>query len=286
MMEWLLVAAGLLLILGTGFFVAVEFSLIALDQPTVQRAVDDGDAAAVPLLKCLRSLSTQLSSCQLGITMTTLLTGYVMEPSVGALLEVPIAAVGVPEPVAGSVSLVVAMVIATGLSMLLGELVPKNMAIALAFRMGRALARPQLVFTAIFKPAIVVLNGFSNRVLNVFGLEAKEEISGARTPAELASLVRRSAAMGTLDPGTANFIARTLNFSGRSAADVMTPRIRVETIDADQPVSDIIDAARRSGYSRFPVIGESADDIRGLVHVKKAIAVPPNRRRKIGRAHV
>src|SRR5215217_2327227 len=128
-MEWLLLAAGLLLIAGTGFFVAVEFSLIALDQATVQRAIADGDDRAIPLLKCLKSLSTQLSSCQLGITMTTLLTGYVMEPSVGALLEVPLAAVGVPEPVAGSVSLVVAMVIATGLSMLLGELVPKNMAI-------------------------------------------------------------------------------------------------------------------------------------------------------------
>ena len=79
------------------------------------------------------------------------------------------------------------------------------------------------MFTAIFKPAIILLNGFSNKVLNVFGLEAKEEISGARTPAELASLVRRSAAMGTLDAGTANFVARTLNFSDRTAADVMTP---------------------------------------------------------------
>ena len=88
-MEWLLLGAGLLLILGTGFFVAVEFSLVALDQATVQRAVDDGDTAAAPLLKCLKSLSTQLSSCQLGITMTTLLTGYVMEPSVGRLLEGP-----------------------------------------------------------------------------------------------------------------------------------------------------------------------------------------------------
>ena len=85
-MEWLLLAAGLLLIAGTGFFVAVEFSLIALDQPTVQRAIDDGDTGAVPLLICLKSLSTQLSSCQLGITLTTLLTGYVMEPSVGRLL--------------------------------------------------------------------------------------------------------------------------------------------------------------------------------------------------------
>ncbi|HEY8701521.1 MAG TPA: hemolysin family protein [Arthrobacter sp.] len=277
-MEWLLLAAGFLLIAGTGFFVAVEFSLIALDQATVQRAIENGDAAAVPLLKCLKSLSTQLSSCQLGITLTTLLTGYVMEPSVGKLLEGPLGAVGIPEVAAVSISLVIAMALATLLSMLLGELVPKNMAIALSFPVGKVLARPQLVFTAIVRPAIVVLNGFSNKVLNVFGLEAKEEISGARTPAELASLVRRSAAMGTLDAGTANFVARTLNFSARTAADVMTPRIRVETIDADQPVSDILDAARRTGYSRFPVIGESSDDIRGLVHVKKAVAVPWDRR--------
>lgn len=277
-MEWLLLAAGLLLIAGTGFFVAVEFSLIALDQATVQRAIDDGDTAAAPLLTCLKSLSTQLSSCQLGITLTTLLTGYVMEPSLGRLLEAPLAAVGLAGVAASSISLVLAMVIATLLSMLLGELVPKNMAIALSFPVGRALARPQLMFTAVFRPAIVVLNGFSNKVLNVFGLEAKEEISGARTPAELASLVRRSAAMGTLDAGTANFVARTLNFSTRTAADVMTPRIRVETIDADQPVSDVVDAARRTGYSRFPVIGDSADDIRGLVHVKKAVAVPWDRR--------
>ncbi|TLM86757.1 hemolysin family protein [Pseudarthrobacter sp. NamE5] len=280
-MEWLLLAAGLLLIAGTGFFVAVEFSLIALDQPTVQRAIDDGDTGAVPLLKCLKSLSTQLSSCQLGITLTTLLTGYVMEPSVGRLLEAPLAAVGLPDVAVASISLVLAMVIATLLSMLLGELVPKNMAIALSFPVGRALARPQLMFTAVFKPAIILLNGFSNKVLHVFGLEAKEEISGARTPAELASLVRRSAAMGTLDAGTANFVARTLNFSTRTAADVMTPRIRVETIDADQPVSDVLDAARRTGYSRFPVIGDSPDDIRGLVHVKKAVAVPWDRRQNL-----
>jgi CBS domain containing-hemolysin-like protein len=279
--EWILLGAGLLLILGTGFFVAVEFSLVALDQATVQRAVDNGDTAAKPLLKCLKSLSTQLSSCQLGITMTTLLTGYVMEPSVGALLEGPLTALGVPEAAAISISLVTAMAIATLLSMLIGELVPKNMAIALSFPIGKALARPQLVFTAIFKPAIVVLNGFSNKVLNVFGLEAKEEISGARTPAELASLVRRSAAMGTLDPETANFIARTLKFSSRTAADVMTPRIRVETIDADQPVSDVVQAAKGTGYSRFPVIGDSSDDIRGVVHIKKAIAVPPERRPKL-----
>jgi CBS domain containing-hemolysin-like protein len=277
-MEWLYLAAGLLLILGTGFFVAVEFALVALDQTSVQRAVEQGDKKAEPLLRCLKSLSTQLSSCQIGITLTTLLTGYVMEPSVGRLLEGPLAALGLSEGVASSASLIIAIALATLLSMLLGELVPKNMSIALPFKIGRALARPQLMVTAVFRPAIFVLNGFSNRVLNIFGLEAKEEISGARSPAELSSLVRRSAQLGTLDQGTANFLARTFSFSDRTAADVMTPRIRMETIDSEQTVADVVEAARRTGYSRFPLIGESADDIRGVVHVKKAVAVPRDRR--------
>src|SRR4051794_33349291 len=186
-MEWLQIAAGMLLILGTGFFVAVEFALVALDQPTVQRAIDDGDKGAVPLLRCLKSLSTQLSSCQLGITLTTLLTGFLMEPSLGVLLLGPLGALGLPEPAVSGVALVVAMLIATLLSMLIGELVPKNMAIAKSFEIGKAIARPQLVFTAVFKPFIIVLNGFSNKVLNLFGMEAKEEISGARSPSELAS---------------------------------------------------------------------------------------------------
>src|ERR1700712_3666015 len=154
-MEWFLLAAGLLLILGTGFFVAVEFSLVALDQATVQRAVDNGDTAAAPLLRCLKSLSTQLSSCQLGITMTTLLTGFVMEPSVGSLLHAPLGAIGLPESVVAPVSLTAAMGLPTLLSMLLGELVPKNLAISLSLPVGKALARPQLLFTAIFKPAII-----------------------------------------------------------------------------------------------------------------------------------
>ncbi len=277
-MEWLLLLVGLVLILGTGFFVAVEFSLLALDQSTVQRAIDEGDSAAVPLLHCLKSLSTQLSSCQLGITLTTLLTGFVMEPSVGVLLARPLTGAGLDPSVVQPVALTAAMILATLLSMLIGELVPKNMAIARAFDIGRTLARPQLVFTTIFKPAIVLLNGFSNRVLHLFGLEAKEEISGARSPAELASLVRRSADMGTLDVRTANFVARTLKFADRTAADVMTPRIRLVSIEADQSVADIVEAARRTGHSRFPVIGDSPDDVRGVVHVKKAIAVPSGKR--------
>lgn len=257
---------------------AVEFALVALDQASVQRAVNDGDKAAAPLLRCLKSLSTQLSSCQLGITLTTLLTGFLMEPSLGVLLAAPLAAMGVPELAVSGVALILAMLIATLLSMLIGELVPKNMAIAKSFEIGKAVARPQLLFTAVFKPFVIVLNGFSNKVLNLFGMEAKEEISGARSPSELASLVRRSAEMGTLDEGTATFVARTLRFSERTAADVMTPRMRVETIESTKSVAEIIDVARRTGYSRFPVIGDSADQILGVVHLKSAVSIPFHKR--------
>ena len=277
-MEWILLIAGILLVLGTGFFVAVEFSLIAIDVPTVQRMVDQGDRGAEPLLRCLKSLSTQLSACQLGITLTTLLTGYVMDPAIGRLVDPLLIGAGVPEAIAGTVSLVVAMVTATLLSMLIGELVPKNMAISQPLPIGRRLARPMLVFTAVFRPAIAVLNGFSNRVRGRVGIEAKEEISGARSPEELSSLVRRSAQLGTLDQQTATFLDRTLRFADRTAADVMTPRIRVETVGEDEGLSHVVELARQSGFSRFPVIGESSDDIRGVVHVKRVAAVPRERR--------
>lgn len=278
-MEWILLLVGVLLILGNGFFVAVEFALVALDQPAVQRAVDNGDKRAVPLMKCLKSLSTQLSSCQLGITLNTLLIGYVTEPALGSLLEPVLEASGVPDAAAGGVSLFIAMLVATLVTMLIGELVPKNLAVAESFRIGRALARPQLVFTAVFKPLIIVLNGFSNKVLNRFGLEVKEELSGARTPEELSAMVRRSASLGTLDQQAATFLDRTLRFSEQTAADVMTPRPRMLTVDAEASLEEVIDTARRTGYSRFPVLGESGiDEVRGVVHVKKAVAVPRKKR--------
>ena len=153
--EWLLLGVSMLLIFGNGFFVAVEFSLISLDVPTVQRMVDDGDKGAEPVLKALKSLSTQLSSCQLGITLTALLTGFFLEPSLGRLLVTPLQPLlGDNEAVVYSISLTIAMIIGTALSMLIGELVPKNLSLARAMPVARLLARPQLIFTAIFRPII------------------------------------------------------------------------------------------------------------------------------------
>src|SRR5699024_10748666 len=277
----------MLLILGNGFFVAVEFSLISLDVPTVQRMVDDGDKGAEPVLKALKSLSTQLSSCQLGITLTALLTGFFLEPSLGVLFQVPLEVIfGDNQALTYSASLTLAMIIGTGLSMLIGELVPKNLSLAKALPVARLLARPQLIFTAIFHPIIAGLNNFSNWVLSLFGMAAQEELSGARTPEELSSLVRRSAEMGTLDVKTAAFVDRTLKFSERTAADVMTPRMDMETVEADQSLDDVLAVARSTGYSRFPVTEGNADEIRGVLHIKKAIAVPRSKRGQLTAATI
>jgi len=131
-----------------------------------------------------------------------------------------------------------------------------------------------LVFTKVTRPLIAVLNGTANQLLRLVGVEPVEELRSARTPDELASVVRRAGVQGALGSETAVLMERSLSFSTKTAADVMTPRTRVRTVSASAPVATVIDAARDTGHSRFPVVGESVDDIRGLIHVKQTVTVP------------
>lgn len=277
-MEWLLLLVGFLLILGTGFFVAVEFSLVALDQSKVQQEIEKGDAGGKKVLACVKSLSTQLSSCQLGITITTLLTGYTLDSGINALAGDSIRSWGLPEAATSALTLVFSMGIATLLSMILGELIPKNLAIAEPYRVARALAPAQLLFTKVMGPIVRTANGTANWILQRFGMEAKEELSGARSPEELSSMVRRSADLGTLDSDTARFVDKTLSFAELTAADVMTPRRKVVMLEDTAPVSDVIELARTTGHSRFPLYREDQDNVVGVIHVKKAIGLPPEKR--------
>lgn len=273
-MDWILLVIGLLLILGTGFFVAMEFALVALDQAAVQQEIDKGDTKGKAVLRCLKTLSTQLSSCQLGITITTLLTGYTLDIALQSLIVGTISSWGLPESLASALTLVFSMGLATVLSMIMGELIPKNMAIAIAYPTARALAPYHLVFTKIMGPLVRTMNGGANKILNIFGLEAKEELSGARTPEELSSMVRRSADQGTLDSDTARFVDKTLSFAELTAADVMTPRRQAIMLEDTAPVSEVIELARTTGHSRFPLYREDQDNVVGVVHLKKAVGVP------------
>ncbi|HET8958369.1 MAG TPA: hemolysin family protein, partial [Microcella sp.] len=161
---------------------------------------------------------------------------------------------------------------------IVGELVPKNFALALPRQTAKVVIPFQWLFTTVFRPAIRVLNGTANRILRAMGIDPKEELSGARTAEELSSLVRRSAQHGLLEADTATLLSRTLAFSQLTAQDVMTPRARLVSVERAESALDVIGAARRTGHSRFPVVGESFDDVIGIVHIKQAVAVPHERR--------
>ena len=278
MTEWLLVLAAVALTAGTALFVTAEFSLVALDRPSVQQAVDNGDEGAATVLRSLRQLSTQLSAAQVGITLTTLIVGYLAEPSIGSLLYGPLQSLGLSESMAASVATALALILVTLFSMVFGELMSQFLGISAPLAAAKVVAGPVRAFALVARPLVAILNGSANAALRAMGITPQEELTSARTPQELASLVRRSAEQGTIEANTARLLTRSLDFGDRTASDVMTPRVRCSGIERTARADDIIRLARQTGHSRFPVIGDDWDDIDGLVHVKKAIAVPHDRR--------
>jgi CBS domain containing-hemolysin-like protein len=279
--EWLLLAVGLLLTLGTGLFVASEFALVNLDRSDLEKRQERGEKRLGPPIRALRITSTHLSSAQLGITLTTLLTGYTMEPALSRLLAGPLTSAGLAESFVSPVSTVVALVVATLLSMIVGELVPKNFALALPRETAKLVIPFQTLFTTVFKPAVLLLNNSANGILRLVGIEPKEELSGARSAEELSSLVRRSALAGLLEDDTAMLLSRTLRFADLTASDVMTPRLRVKSVERTDSAQTVIELAMTTGYSRFPVTDDGVDDVIGLVHVKQAVAVPREKRSQV-----
>ncbi len=282
-MEVLLSILGLLVVValtaGTFVCVAGEFALTALERSTVDAHVRQvGDRRAQKVKHAHSTLSFQLSGAQVGITITTLLTGYVAEPTIADLIQPWIEGARVPSGVADGVSLGIALMLATGLSMVFGELVPKNLAIARPLPTARQVAGLLNGFSTGFRWLISGLNEAANWILRRIGIEPAEELRSARSPQELGSLVRSSAQQGTLDQGTAALLDRSLRFGERTAEELMTPRMRVQALRADATVLALVEAARRTGFSRFPVYGSDLDDVPGVVHVKQAFAVPADQR--------
>ncbi|MFT3798506.1 hemolysin family protein [Microbacterium sp.] len=285
-MEFVMLGVGLLLTIGTGLFVASEFALVNLDRADLEARRAAGESRLSLTIDALKITSTHLSSAQLGITLTTLLTGYTMEPALSTLLSPVLTSWRVPDAAVSAIATVVAIAIATTFSMILGELVPKSFALAVPRQTAKLVVPFQVGFTMVFRPAIAVLNGSANAVLHGLGVEPKEELSGARTAEELSSLVRRSASAGVLEEDTASLLDRTLTFSRLTTADVMTPRPSVHAVAAGDSVDEVIQLARRTGHSRFPVYDDSMDDITGIVHLKQAVSVPRDRRADVPAAAI
>ncbi|MFI5725141.1 hemolysin family protein [Streptomyces cyaneofuscatus] len=278
MTEVLLLLVALLLCVACGAFVAAEFSLTTVERGELERAAERGDRGASSALKAVRSLTFQLSGAQLGITVTNLVIGMLSEPSIAKLIRSPVEAAGLPPAAASTLALVIGTALSTVVLMVVGELVPKNWAISSPLSVARAVATPQRVFTAVFRPFISHLNNTANRIVRRFGLEPTEELASARSPQELVALARHSAKEGALEADTAELFVRTLNLAELTAENVMTPRVQVTALEVRATAEDVANATRATGLSRFPVYRGSLDTVVGVAHIKDVLAVPADER--------
>ncbi|MCW2651153.1 MAG: hypothetical protein JWR32_2129 [Mycobacterium sp.] len=272
--------AFVVLTAGTALFVSAEFSLTALERSTVEAHARTGGRRDRLVQRAHRTLSFQLSGAQIGISVTTLITGYLAEPLLARLFAPLFTAMALPRHVANGLALGLALLIATSVSMVFGELVAQYLALARPMATARVVAGPQVVFSAIFAPLIKLTNGSANWLLRRFGIEPAEELRSARSPQELVSLVRNSARLGSLDAATALLVDRSLQFGTRTAEELMTPRSKIEALQADETVADLVIRAMETGYSRFPIVEGDLDETVGIVHVKQVFEVPPDGRRE------
>jgi CBS domain containing-hemolysin-like protein len=278
MTEWLLLLAAVVLTVFTGFFVAAEFSLTTVDRGKAEEAAEAGDSRGRSVVQALRTLSTQLSAAQFGITITTLVVGYLAEPSIGRLLDGPLESLGLPAATATPVAFALAIGLATTLQMIFGELGPKNLAIAEPMAVAAFVAPGMRAFSRATGPVVGTLQRLSNWIVRRLGFEPREELETARGAEELVSVARRSAEEGDLSPVAARLLQRSLGLDGKLASDVMTPRTRLWTLRASATAAEVIAAAVESGNSRFPVYGSDLDEVTGVVHVKHAVSVPEEER--------
>lgn len=253
--------------------------MTGLERSTIDAHVKQrGDATARAIARDHANLSFVLSGAQLGITVTTLAAGFLAEPVLGKFFTPALEAVGLSASASTTVALILALVIATFLSMVFGELVPKNMAITDPLATARVVVPPVHWFNTAMKPFINLLNTSANWIVRKMGIEPADELASARSSQELGAMVRSSAEAGGLDAETAAVIDRSLRFGETTAEEVMTPRSTIDSLDAEDTVVDLIALARETGRSRFPVRRGDLDDTLGVVHIKDAFSVPPDER--------
>lgn len=267
----------MVLIGANGFFVAAEFALVAVDRAKVENDVEAGRRRARLAKSLLAHLSFHLSGAQLGITVTSLLIGLLAEPAIAELLHPAL------EPMLGSaavigVSLVIAIFIATVVQMIVGELVPKGLAIARPETTVYLLGPLVRVYGIIFGPLIRFLNGAANRTVRLMGVEPTEELSHVRTLSEMQILVSASTEEGVLDDTSSKLLSRSIRFEGKSAQDVLVPRTAVTALRRTDTVDELVRASVATGHSRFLVYGEDLDDVVGTVHVRAVHGVARNER--------
>ncbi|UYQ60673.1 hemolysin family protein [Streptomyces peucetius] len=269
--------AVLVLTAGTGYFVAQEFAYVAADRIALAREAERGDKRAARALKVLERLSFMLSGAQLGITVTGLIVGFLAEPSVSALLRPVLEEVGLSGGAVTAVSVTLAFLFATVVQMVLGELAPKNLALAVPERLAKSLAPSTLVYLKIVGPVVRVFDGAANKLLRKVGIEPVEELHHGATLEELSHLIGESHEQGHLPADTAELLDHAVEFSERTLGEVMVPRADAVFLHKDATAAAAVELIAKHGHSNYPVFGDHPDDIAGVLGVRDLIRLPADR---------
>jgi CBS domain containing-hemolysin-like protein len=257
---------------ANAYFVVAEFALVTVDRAEIDQRADRGERAARTVRGGLRELSVQLAGAQLGITISALLTGYLAEPALARLFDPALRRIA--GDATDRIDHLVALAAATLFSMLFGELVPKNAALARPMPAALWSAGGLRGFTKIAGWLVRLLNNTANWLVSRIGVEPQEELASARSPEELGLLAAISARAGALPAETAMLLQRTIRFGDKRAAEAMTPRVDVVALRSDATVAEMINEVVQTGHSRFPVYLETLDAVTGVVGVTDALGVP------------
>jgi CBS domain containing-hemolysin-like protein len=270
---------ALLLLAGNAFFVGAEFALISARRDRLETMAKRGVQRAATVIRAGQQLPLMLAAAQLGITISSLGLGSLGEPAVAAQLERLTDPLGVPEAVAHTVAFIIALGIVTVAHILLGEMVPKNIAIAGPERTALWMVPPLVAFTRLTRPVISLFSHVARLVLHLFGVQPRNELGSAYSPEELANLIADSSREGLLDSQEQRRLTQTLSTRQRSVADVLIPIAGLTTVPAEPTLGDIERAVAQTGFSRFPLRAESHSQLVGYLHVKDVLGLlgkPPD----------
>lgn len=262
-----------MLLAANGAFVASEFALVAADRSRIASAAEAGSRRARQVQALFGRLTFHLSGAQLGVTVTSILIGFLAEPLIADAIHAPVQGV-VGERYAHGASIAIALALATIVQLVGAELVPKNLAVARPEGVALALAAPLRIFDSTFALLIRAVDAAADRVVMAVGVTPVAEIDDVPTLAELASLVRNSGAAGAIDEEEAALLSRTIRFVEKTVGEVMVPRVDMIALRATDTARDLAAAVHEHGYSRYPVLGDDVDDVLGVVLAKDVFRVP------------
>ncbi|GAA3392800.1 hemolysin family protein [Cryptosporangium minutisporangium] len=270
MSDWAGVALTVALLLANAFFVAAEFALISARRTAIEPRAAAGSRAARTTLYAMEHVSLMLAGAQLGITICTLALGAIGEPAVAHLIERPFHGLGVPDDLLHPIAFTIALLLIVGLHVVIGEMVPKNIALAGPDRAALLLAPALVAVVRGLKPVIVALNAVANAVLRLVRVEPKDEVTSAFTRDEVADLLTESRRAGLLEPAEHTLLTSALSLDERTVRRVALPLADLVTVPRTSTLEHVEDTAARTGYSRFPIIDEGGTPI-GYLHLKDVV---------------